>query len=369
VDPPPIPNDLRRFRRRWVFGALGVFALAFPFTLGPRLIEWQVKRAWDHDCPSCRLEIGRVFFWPFSREVSFYNLRLVAGRPETLGVEATIQSLSAHVAANKLMRGHFYISEIRIESPNVVIRDGDTPTPAKTPESSASPPSDSGPPTEFVIESMIVRNGSFRYERTIHGHTARLHVHRIAGGVGPVGSTPALRAQPISGEVSCVLEKSGESKLRVTYFPFAEKLKADVDLAVKGQNLGDLAFFERNDGIALKGRLVEGKSHVSVRDRLLQGWVYAKYDGFGVEFDPQRDRSENQAFFMNLGAKLMMDPDNRDEARPDQTKAIEAERRPGEALVGFILRGMKEAALDVVTSPRLLSPKEKARAFLRKRGP
>jgi len=96
--------------------------------------------------------------------------------------------------------------------------------------------------------------------------------------------------------------------------------------------------------------LHEGKAAVNVTGASLKSEVSVVYQGLDVIFSANRERSGATAFFSNLLRGLKIDDQNTTEPRYDQKRTAALQRKKGESIVSFILRGMKEAALEVAST-------------------
>ena len=114
------------------------------------------------------------------------------------------------------------------------------------------------------------------------------------------------------------------------------------------QNLTDInRFFLPNDGLELRGELVEGKSQVKVNGGSLSAFALAHYKDFNVVIRKNQDRGGLSAFFQNLMASLKMRKQNLESKNANRTGRATLKRERGQSIVSFILSGMKEAALKI----------------------
>ncbi len=145
------------------------------------------------------------------------------------------------------------------------------------------------------------------------------------------------------------LEGSGHIDLRFSTDLRADapdNLKAEVD--IKNQDLETLtSFFRPNAGVSLTGKMLTGKGQVTVTGKKLDAKVTTTFKGFEITLEKMHDRSEASAFLINLGLEIDAKRENLDDPSDEKTRRVSLTREPKERLVGFALRGLKEAALKV----------------------
>jgi hypothetical protein len=309
-----------------------------------RAIRKQLISFFNESCGSCTLSLDRVnlSILPFS--VILEGVHLSGGDPSTTKVDVEVERIVARSSFRNLLSRNLHFKDIQVRAPHVVVTEGNLPVPPSGPEE--------GTRRTCVIESIEVAAGRFTYIRVFgSGKEARraiLHVKDIQASVGELGTTPQMRDRMVHGLAKGRLESSGGFLLTVEAAPFFKVLKVDVDLQMTEQNLVDMSpFFETTDGIRLGGKLHKGRSLVKVRERKLTGWVQVQYDGLDVKYEETKSRGKISAFFSNLVNSIKLHPSSMGKNPADQTRDIELMREPREALIHFILRGMKEGALKV----------------------
>lgn len=243
-----------------------------------------------------------------------------------------------------LLRGRFRIGRIEIEQPAVEVAEGDLYASSSTEDSK-------GRRLDLEIKGIKVRKGSFVYTRERPGRKGgRLGLSGINATVGHIGSSDRLRAGDAGGTANGVLEESGQFQLQVRAKIFAEIPDVDVKLQIAGQNLATLnRFFMPNDGVRLRGTLIEGRSSVVIRGSRLNASDYVRFRDFAVTIKKHKGLDAFSAFFQTFFASLKMGRQNTDGGNYDRLGTVNMERRPKETLISFTLRGMKEAAIKVTT--------------------
>ena len=314
----------------------------------------QLRESVNKSCRTCYLDIGRAEFMILNPgHMSFNQVHLKTGHPGGTEVEVSVDRIVSKVSAIRLMSGRLKFESIEIESPMVVVTDGDTPSPSY-PEANET---EAGESTVFTISQIRVHNGSFSYVRNHKDTHARLDIHDIDATVDELGNSPELMQSEVVGHAKAQLEKSGHFELRASTHIFVRPWGADVELEIADQNLEDVTpFFSNNDGVSLKGHLIQGRSTVAVRGEELRAEVWAKYEGLDVKLRKTSDRSATMAFLSNLGEAFTVSPKNTQKVTQDQTRSVKLKRREGESVVAFILRGMKKAAIKVATAVTVATP-------------
>jgi hypothetical protein len=312
-----------------------------------RAVQRQLISFFNESCGSCTLSLDRVRLSVLPLSVILEGVRLSGGDPKTTKVDAEVERIVARSSFRNLIFRSLHFKGIQIQAPNVVVTEGDLPVPPSGPEE--------GTRRVWVIEGIEVAAGSFTYIRVFGSgkevRRAIFHVKDIQASVGELGTTPQLRDRMARGQAKGRLESSGGFLLTVEAAPFSKVLKVDVDLQMTEQNLADMSpFFQTTDGIRLAGKLHKGRSLVKVREKKLTGWVQVEYDGLDVQYKETKSRGKISALFSNLVNSIKLHRSTVGKKPADQTRDTELIREPREALIHFILRGMKEGALKVAGS-------------------
>ncbi len=337
---------------KWLVAA-ALLLLVLLFTVVPRLISGKFENLVSEDCESCSVTVDRtrLSFFPFS--VLLEGVHFRGWDPKATGLEADVAGVRATIAVFRLLKGEFHITKLLVDSPVVVVTEGDLKTPL-----SKSGASGEKRKIKFVIEAIRIKNGSFTYVRDYpepgaETRHAALHVKDIQGTIGPVGNTPPLLERTVLAEVQGRLENSGHFILTVERPVFLKEFQLAVRLQLSDQNLGDLSpFFQASGGIKLKGSLLAGESSTQIREEKLNGRVKARYNGLSVQMKKTKDRGALAAFFANLVASTQFHPSDLKYRAGDQVRSVELKRRTDETILQFILRGMQDAALNVATQSR-----------------
>ncbi len=307
-------------------------------------IRKQLISSFNGSCATCTLTLDRVHLsWlPFS--IILEGVHLSGGDPKTTKVEAEIERVVARSSFRNLILKKLHFSRIQFHTPHVVVTEGDLRVPASHREKRTL--------RSLVIESIDLIAGKFTYRRVFgddkEERTATLHVKEIQGNIGKLSTLRPSRDHMSRGQAKGRLENSGGFILTVEAAPFSEILKVNVDLNMAGQNLADVSlFFQTTDGVKLAGKLEKGQSLIKVREKRLTGWVRAEYDGLDFKFEETESRGKISTFFSNLINSMKLRRSDTGKKPTDQTHETELIREPNETLIHFILRGMKEAAIEV----------------------
>ena len=305
--------------------------------MGPRKIREKIIEVVNGSCETCSIEIGSISLFPFRSEIKISDIHFSAGDPKATAGDVRISEIVGRVNLSELRRHKIHIENLMISDSQVKILEGDLKNSASKKEIAP----------HFEIDQIEVVGSDFVYTREHKGRKAPIHVGKIQA---TIERTENVKFR---GQLNGVLENSGKVDLKVTALPFADEPYADIDLRLSEQNLEKMnPYFETDDGIKLKGNLLEGHSVISIRKNQLHGYVQAKYQGLNMKFEKTKERTALAAFFSNLVKSFTVRSKNTDEKHSDQIKASNTKRLPDETLLSFIFRGMKEAALDVATNEK-----------------
>ncbi len=321
------------------------FALfIFTRTIAPGIVRRQLISSFGESCTGCALDIDRVHVSLVPVSVILEGVHLSAGDPMTTAVDAKANRIIGRTSLYSLALRRLVFRGIQVDAPHVVVTEGDLPLPSSKGEE--------GRREIFVLEDAEFIDGTFTYIRVFgtgeRAHKAALHVKDIQASVGRLGTLPSLLDQRVKGEAKGRLENSGNFLLSVEALLFSRALDVDVDLQMAEQNLADVShFFQTTDGIKISGILHEGRSSIKVRGKQLDGSAWVKYDTLNVQFERTGSYGAISTFFSNLTKSFKLNRSSMDKSATDQTGRVGLERETGETLVHFILRGMKEAVLQV----------------------
>jgi len=327
----------------FIFTGLVYLKIAVPAQLKTKLIA-QISE----NCKTCKIDVKSLSVSLLRRSIILKQITLEQGIRGDSFFEAHIPRIVARVSVQSLFSHLVKLNSVLIEHPRVVLSEGIIQTPhVKKAESEASAWS-------FECDRIVVSDGSFTYFKEHQDRhpdkKSTIRVNQIQAVVKKFGSLPGLRDQVARAHAVAVLENSGKVDLEVDSVLFSKTINVDVDLLLARQNLETLnPYFDVNDGVHLNGELIRGQSKVSIRDKALQGWVRATYNKLNVKFKKMPDQSATKVFFSNLLSSLKISSKNTNKKRSDHERRDELHRKSKESLVSFILRGMKVAALKVVT--------------------
>lgn len=308
----------------------------------PSIAGSQINLAVQSACASCKFEIGSVSFGFFKpSEILIRNVRLKQGYLGSSELLIRIDSILIDVDLATSTSKQVSIAKIRVYEPDVLLVDGDANSPQSDVASAASD-------LTFVVASTELTDGQFTYTRVTKGTTATLHVAKIQGEFSPFGTSSDLQDRFVDVHLKAQIEKSGETELDLRIPMQSAADHVDVSVYLKDQDLAvTTPFFKPNAGVELQGKIVKARGRARVRDQVLTASAWVIYQGLSIKLNPMYDRTKLAAFFMNLGADLAMKEEDLDLDKADQTEFLKIRREPNERIVGFILRGLKEAAIKV----------------------
>ena len=329
-----------------ILAALGVILMILitSHLVVTRAIRRQLAAFVSESCGNCTVSLDRVRLAVLPPSIILEGVRLSGGNDKTTKVDAEVERIVARGSLRNLISGELNFEGVQAHAPHVVVTEGDLPVPPSKPEE--------GTRMVCVIEGIEVIAGNFTYIRVFgsdkEARKAILHVKDIRASVGELGITPQLRDQKVHGQANGRLENSGGFVLTVETAPFSKVLNVDVDLQMTEQNLADVSpFFQTTDGIRMKGKLGRGRSVIKVQEERLTGSVQVEYEGLQIHYEETRSRGKVSAFLSNLVKSIKLRSSTLGKTPADQTRNVELQREPREALIHFILRGMKEGALKV----------------------
>jgi hypothetical protein len=318
-----------------------LYALAIEVVI-PRISKSQIEHAIEEGCASCRIEVGSVSFEFFSpSRIRIRDVRLKQGYEGSSELLIRLDSVFVDIDLARSTRDRVFLSAIEIARPDVFLVDGDASSPKSNDEATHRG-------IEFSVEKTTLTDGSFTYRRDTKGTSATLHLAKIQGELSPFGSLPELKEQFVEAHLRAQIEGSGETEIDLRVPMQGGQDNVDLSLYLRDQDLAvTTAFFNPNAGVELKGTIVKARGRVRVRDQELTASAWVIYHGLELKLNAMYDRSRTKAFFLNLGADLAMKEEDLDLDKKDQTEDLHAKREPGERIVGFVLRGLKEAAIKV----------------------
>lgn len=315
-------------------------------------IHLRLERTGREQCPTCELSVRNVSALPLLLgRIEVHGASWKSGSAGALEISAAAHSVSAQLNVFELLQKKLTVEKILIAGLEVGITDGESKEPQTQPEEADSTHEVGEESWTIVVHEVQTRAAEFKYVRNKKGTHADLNVHNIDLQTGAMGFQKEWLDLPVKAKAELRLEKSGKIDLIVTAY-MKKPLRADVELLVKGQNLSDLSpFFVENAGVALSGELINGRGSVRVQGDQAEAEVMAKYRDLKVTLNETYDRNEWTAFLMNLGTSIGMSDQSTGKPVENQVRRKKLTREPGEPIIGFILRGMKEAAISVTLAP------------------
>jgi hypothetical protein len=287
----------------------------------PKLVPWaenQVRAAVRRDCKSCDFSMGPVTLaW---KGLALGDIWLAGGHKDSQRVEFKVRRIVISPVWTSLLGDHPVIENKSHGRPESAL------------ETDKS---------DVTVNTIFVEDGNFSYVRDLIGTHAVFKVHDINGDIepNPEGAIARIRAQ-VGG--------SGNLNLRVSSPYGKQPLALDADMSVDEQSLATLSeFFKPNAGVELTGTLVKGHSLSKLRGAELTTSLYADYKDFKLKLDKMYDHNTVQTFFTNLGTTIAMREKNQSAPTDEKMTTVRSKREKGESLVSFMLRGLKEASLDV----------------------
>ncbi|HBW22524.1 MAG: hypothetical protein A2X28_02755 [Elusimicrobia bacterium GWA2_56_46] len=335
--------------RGWVARSLILFLAALVVgiilkeVVAPRIVRRRLISIVHDSCKTCELSLSRVHVSLLPLALSSSRVRFTGGTPNATVVHAEAERVYVPFAFFPLLTSRFHAGRIEIEQPVIKISEGDLYVSSSTDDSSARP-------LELEIEGIKVKNGSFTYIREHPVRKGTLNVSRINVAMGSVGSSDRLRDTYVEATADGLLEESGQFHLQVRAKVFAKIPDANVKLQISGQDLATLnPFFRPNDGVQLKGMLINAQSVVVIRGSRLNSSAYVRFRRLSVKIKKTDERSALSAFFQTLMASITMGKQNIDGGNYDSQGTVDLERKHKETIISFTLRGMKEAAMKVAS--------------------
>lgn len=302
--------------------------------------EWAAARWLSGSCGrACSLKVSSVSVRPGHVVVRGFALRAGREEEERWEISARVLTLRPHWAA--LARGKWAFEELSAGGLKVELHEGEAKKPrAERKELPA-----------FSVGRVRVSDGAFRYLRHKAGQRGTIELTEIVLNGGPIGTADGLDENLSRFDAEARLEGSGRVRLTVNARFFQADPALRLRLELSGQDLAGVnRYFEPMDQLKLKGRLVRSEAVLSSDGASLRATVDVRYRGLDVQFLGGRERSKFSAFLGNLLKGLGIDEENLDEERSLTRGQVSLRREPGESIVSFVLRGLKEAAMKVAAT-------------------
>ncbi|MGE3975700.1 MAG: hypothetical protein AB7F59_14330 [Bdellovibrionales bacterium] len=295
------------------------------------------------NCKSCKLEISSLKIHLFARDLSLRQIKFTAGRRITTAVEAQIEKISLSLTSSPFDLKNMEIDKVEIESPQITVIEGD--------EKTGSHPLRTNEELKWNIEKIFIYNGKFKYLRESPDRTGVIHMNDIQVTVENLNSATGPQAKLAQVKAKSLLENSGQVEMNINTAPFEDQTNVDLDIRLSQYNLKESNdFFKPIDQAELSGEIVSGFATSKVRGPKLISTVEVKYKNLDVQFFTDKDRTDVANFFMNVMADAKFDKKSTDESKPERTRTAHIVRKAEETLISFILRGLKDASLEVATT-------------------
>ncbi len=325
------------------FGLLAAIAVLEEIIVPDAIRSWLIAGVHASSATS-ELRLGRVQLSLFPPALTLLRIQLLSGDPRSTFVHAQADRVVVPFAIRPLFSRQIRLGRIQIERPEVNVIEGDV-------RMSGSKTTHGGSGgIDLEVQGADVAQGFFSYTRAHLQKRAVVRVSRITAVIGPVGSSNRVSHRPAVGRATGLLEDSGTFVLSAGADFFAETPHVNVALELTSLNLADLnRFFMPDDDVQLGGRLIHGRSAVSIRGRRLTASVYARFRGLDIKIRKNADRSALSAFFQNTLVSLKMGKQNVASDQFDRRGTVTLTRKPRQTVLSFILTGMRDASFKVAS--------------------
>ena len=295
----------------------------------------QITAQIEESCKSCEFNSEKIELSLFPPRVIFDDVHFITGDAKSTLVDAQVERFILFISIHQLMSHLLKFKQVVIVNPVVTVTEGDL-------KGSRSKGDSSPSEWDLEMDHVELKNGQFTYKREHLGKTGVLQIGNINGEIGEFSSTDLRRDELVTAHTTAILEQSGKIDLTIAALLFSKAIHVDISLALNGLVLDETnRYFSPDDGIKLDGKILRAQSQSSIRGRGLHSKVSVDYEGLSLKFQKTSERSELGAVFSTLFSGV--------KSTKDRSRIANSERKPDEPLVGFILRGMKEAALKVAT--------------------
>jgi hypothetical protein len=250
-------------------------------------------------------------------------------------VTADVRELRIEPRWRALLHGEADVEKVQLTGAQVRLKEGVRHDPDSTGEN-----------PQFILRKLEFLDSSFIYEKHELNQVGEIHIGAIDAEVSTFGTSPDWHDQPAHAHATAMLENSGKIDLTINAFLFGTAPKLNVELLLSSFSLKQInGYFHPIDGVLLDGTLLRGHSRVEIKGKTLSGWTELSYRDFDLKFKKNRARSAVTAFFSSIAADLKL----KEAQKPTRRRFIKLGRKSRESVVSFILRGMKEAAIRVVS--------------------
>lgn len=303
---------------------------------------WLVNHV-ERSCDGCKLQIADVKWSRLNPgALDLVDVEFRSGDPRYTHLKVRIARVVIRPNVLALMSSDLNLGFLALIQPDVLYYDGIKPK-SNTKEKS----DDQSPAFTFALKRARIVDGAFTYVRDVRNTHAELHVKALNVECDAIDSKAPERETHI--KATATVEGSGEAELDLRGPLLKQPLALALELRVRHQDLAGLSrFFRPNAGVDLKGELVQGYARSRISGSTVRTLVRALHKDFRLHVDKTYDRSDVEAFFTNLGAAIALQTQNLEDPRWEQKREVERTREPGESIASFILRGMRDASLDIV---------------------
>jgi hypothetical protein len=294
-------------------------------------------------CDTCKLRVGSLSFSLAPPGIVLSEVHFEQGDPRDSAVLLEAMKAEIPISLSSLFGDTKKIGLVRFTGVDVTVHEGDLLLPKKAKDKQ-------GEGAKFECAGVEISTASFSYRKDSGAGAAWIRLPDVTAQIGAFGSYGDWLNKKITGTAEAQLEKSGQVKIMAETLIGVEGPWANVDLRVGKLNLSEMnPYFRPEEGVSMKGRLLESHGKVEVRNLEASGFVEARYEGLDLTFHPNRHRGGLSAILTNLGVAIKMNKGNSGEPRSERKSAVVTKRHKKESVVGFILRTLKEAMLRVAT--------------------
>lgn len=317
--------------------------LLLGIVITPRLIKSKLIQVVQTECRTCRLKVQNLSFSLSELRLNQINFSFEDRAGVVLDTE--IKSVTIPFQLTSFFTDTIRIGRIQIQSPQVVLREYDSgpgPLPPVKKEKSSKK-------TYFEADGIDLVDGYFEYDRIFSdGRNAPIRIRNIRVDLGRYGTTPNLADKDVVAQTYAILEQSGKIDLKLMVPVFTGKPIAKIFLKLNGQKLHEIdGYFLTAEGLNMKGLLVNSDVFGELNDHSLTGKLKAHYHSLDLHFHEHKKRSAFEALLSNIGKDIKLKETNIGVPKPKIQHPIASVRQPQESIISFILRGMKEAAIEV----------------------
>lgn len=314
-------------RRRTKVVLIAIAALSLLY-LG---LTFAIPLWWSGPCgPHCERSLGALWIGPAS--ITLSEVRIEAGNDDVERWEVSASRIVLEPRWAELWTGKPSFRRAEVQGLRVKLLEGDAPKKKSEP----------GPAPAFRIDALRVVGGRFAYERRYRGRRGSLKFSEINMTAGTLRPELATQATPV--KLTALMGKSGQVAIDLNARFFASDPELRLRLTLKALNLQEAnEYFRPLDELELRGTLQEAVCEVRGGARELRANVALRFRGFDVDFHAGRERSGFSAALGDLLGSMFFPEDTKGRAYAPGYATIT--REANESPVGFVLRGLKEAAM------------------------